>query len=85
MKKKQYTKPLMLVERFELTQMLSSCGTLIGYSDSNCVLKDADASNALKSFAVVGYFLGGCKRYWDGDDNFDGVCFHAASNLMFSS
>ena len=85
MKKKQYTKPEMLVERFELTQMLSSCGTLIGLTNSACVMADSDATPRLKNFAKIGYFLGGCSRYWDGDETFDGICFHTSSNLMFSS
>lgn len=85
MKKKQYSKPVMLVERFELTQMLSSCGTLIGHNSNTCVLEDADATNRLKSFAFQGYFLGGCPEYWYGDDNIDGICFHVSSNLMFTS
>ena len=75
----------MLVERFELTQMLSSCGTLIGYSDHNCVKNDADATPGLKNFAMVGMFLGGCPIPWVGGDSYDGICIHVASNLMFSS
>ena len=75
----------MLVERFELTQMLSSCGILIGHSDSACVLNDADTPPRLKNFAMAGVFLGGCSYYWAGDEVYDGICFHTYSNLMFSS
>lgn len=85
MKKKQYTKPELLLERFALTQMLSTCGTLIGLNDSDCVLNDMHATPALKDFALDGWFLGGCQEYWEGDDVFDGICFHVSSNLMFSS
>ena len=83
--KKQYTKPHLFVERFTLTQMLTTCGLHIGHADSNCVMKDNDATGPLKDFAAEGWFLGGCAEFWEGDDVYDGICLHVSVNLMFTS
>lgn len=76
---------MLFVERFALTQSLSSCGLHIGHADSQCVMNDFDATGELKDFAKDGWFLNGCAEYWEGDDVFDGICFHVSSNLMFTS
>lgn len=83
--KRTYEKPLLLVERFELTQMLSSCSVMIGLNDNKCVLADADATQRMKSAALIGYFLGGCGNVYLGQDGEDGMCYHVANNMVFSS
>jgi hypothetical protein len=83
--KRIYEKPVLFVERFELTQMLSSCSVLIGATDSACVLKDPDAGNYMRSLAKYGYFLGGCSIHRTGVDYEDGRCYLTLTNLVFSS
>lgn len=83
--KRSYEKPLLFVERFELTQMLSSCNVLIGLNNSQCVLDDTDSSLRMKSMAQYGVFLGGCEIQRQGVDSEDGMCYIAASNMVFSS
>ena len=42
--KKAYKKPMLLMESFGVTQMLSNCSLLIGLTDSACVLADTDST-----------------------------------------
>ena len=74
-----------MLECFALTQRLSSCAVLIGSNDSNCVMKDEDATPALKDFALFGWFVGKCDVTWVGDDVVDGMCLNISSNPMFTS
>lgn len=76
---------MLFVERFALTQMLSSCGLHIGHNDNQCVKDDYDTPGRLRDLAAAGWFLGGCAAHWVGEDDYDGVCFHVSSNLMFTS
>ena len=86
--KKSYTKPQLMLERFALTHMLTSCSVLIGYNNSTCVMNDEDSPAPLKDFALVGWFLGGCAEngmVWAGEDYIDGICTIVSSNLIFTS
>lgn len=85
--KKVYQRPEVLVERFELTQMLTSCSLLIGYGGASCVLKDPDSTSAMKNLAVAGYFTAsGCGGlYPSNQDADDGACYHTSVNLAFYS
>ncbi len=83
--KKTYYKPMLLLERFDLTCQLSSCVTIISHNDSACVKNDPDSSHTMKDFARWGYFLGGCDRQRTGVDFEDGICYHTSSNLVFTS
>ena len=83
--KRIYEKPVLLVERFALTQMLSSCSVLINIADSACVLADDDSTLRMKSMALYGYYLEGCDLHRTGVDYEDGVCILTATNTVFSS
>ena len=84
--KKAYKKPMMFMESFGVTQMLSNCSLQIGFSDSACVLKDTDSTIAMRNMALAGFFTGGnCDWYPMNNDNDQGVCYHTSVNLAFSS
>ena len=84
--KKAYERPVLLVERFELTQRLSNCSLLIGLTNSACVLKDTDSTIPMRNMAQAGYFTAGnCDWYPMHQDADDGVCYHTSVNLAFSS
>ncbi len=83
--KKLYVKPTLYMERFALTQSLTSCGIHIGHADQQCVLTDDDAPFEMKDYALEGWFLGGCSEYWVGTDGTDGFCYHTLANIVFSS
>lgn len=89
--KKTYTKPLLAVEHYELTQTIASCATKIGFLDSQCVKNDIHATNHMKDLAWSGFFAQGsdahkgCDMFSDGTDPYDGICYHTNINAAFNS
>lgn len=87
--KLKYEKPMIAVESYELTQMIASCSTKIGFLNSECVKKDPDATNQMKDLAWSGFFLqdpeNGCADFPTGMDGFDSICYHTNANAAFNS
>lgn len=84
--KKQYKSPELLVERFELTQHLASCGISLNAIEIACVLNSASATPEMKDLAIQGYFAEGCPRQpVIGPDNYASFCYVTASGLTFGS
>ena len=84
--KKIYHRPILLVERFEVTQMLSSCSLSIGHSDAFCVISDDDSTFMMKDLAMRGFFNGeSCLLHPIDNETDDGVCYHISVNQAFSS
>ncbi|MBP3412275.1 MAG: hypothetical protein J6K89_03365 [Oscillospiraceae bacterium] len=83
--RKDYRKPQLLVERFALTQQLTGCVLQIAYNNSQCVIKDPDASDDMKDQAVAGVFVSECDEFIKGQDYDDGICYHTSVNLAFTS
>ena len=85
--KKQYIKPMIAVEYYELTQSIATCAIKIGLTDSQCVLKDPDAPNSMKDFAAIGWFneQPGCGAIPEGMEDENGICYHTNVNAAFSS
>lgn len=81
----QYEKPLMRIDRYELTQSIAACGIKIGYSDSQCVINDPDSPEEQIYMAYDNWFSTGCTfKPTAGEEN-DGVCYHTNANAMFNS
>lgn len=83
--KKSYQKPQLLVERFELTQHLSSCGISLNSTDIGCVIQSPAATPEMKDLAIQGYFADGCPRQPIGGMEYDTFCYLTASGLAFGS
>ena len=84
--KKQYEKPTLAVEYYQLTQAIAARVTKIGFLDSACVTQDPDATNQMRSLAWVGYFVQGhCNEYPEGMDANDGICYHTNANAASNS
>ena len=84
--KKKYVTPMIAVEHYELTQSIANCAIKIGHYDSQCVLKDRDASWEMKDFAEMGWFSAGqCVEAADGMEGTDGICYHTSANIAFGS
>lgn len=83
--KKSYRKPLLLVERFELTQHLSSCGISLNHSDIGCVINSPAATPEMKDLAIQGFFAEGCPRRLIPGVEYDTFCYLTASGLAFGS
>lgn len=82
-----YEKPMMAVERYELTQSIATCVTKIGLLNSECVIKDPDAPGPMKDYAeYYGYFISGaCDLSGEALGEYNGICYHTTANAAFSS
>lgn len=84
--KKQYQKPLIAIEHYELTQSIASCSIKIGFLDRMCVLRDTDATAEMRNLAMEFYFSTGCSKTIEmGETREDGICYHTNMNAAFSS
>ena len=83
--KKQYEKPTLAVEYYQLTQAIAACVTKIGFLDSACVKQDPDATNQMKNLAWGGYFVSGCDQSATGMDQNDSICYHTNASAAFTS
>ncbi len=83
--KKQYEKPMMRIDRYELTQSIAACSIRISYTDSQCVIKDPDAPAEQKYMAWDYWFSTGCSTKVIAGNDYDGVCYHTNANAMFNS
>lgn len=83
-----YEKPAMAIERYALTQSIASCAVKIGMQTSQCVKDDTDAPDDMKNLAWEGYFVDegiNCDKAATSGTYEDGVCYHTATSLTFSS
>ena len=86
--KKTYTKPLLAVEHYELTQTIATCTTKIGLLSNTCVANDPDSTPQMKNFAKIGWFTDStnCPNgYPEGMDGADKICYHTNINAAFNS
>ena len=82
--KKQYEKPMLAVEYYQLSQSIAACATKIGFLNSECVVKDPDATNKMKDLAYSDYFVE-CIESPTGMDKDDSICYHTNANAAFNS
>ena len=84
--KKQYEKPMLAVEYYQLSQSIAACVTKIGFLNSECVINDPDATAQMKNLADTGYFA---ERHCDTPphnmDDYDSICYHTNTNAAFNS
>ena len=84
--KKQYEKPMLAVEYYQLSQSIAACVTRINYQNSDCVKKDPDSTNQMKDLAWDGYFVEGvCSQSPSGMDQNDSICYHTNASAAFTS
>lgn len=84
--KKQYEKPMLAVEYYQLSQSIAACATKIGFQNSECVKNDPDATNQMKNLAWADYFVEGfCTKYPEGMDTNDKICYHTNAGAAFTS
>lgn len=89
--KMKYEKPLVAVERYELSQAIAGCVFKIGPNGTNsCIRTDPDTPPIIKSRANDGYFADntclpmGSFMVTPGTQ-FDGICYHTNANAIFPS
>jgi hypothetical protein len=85
--KKPYQKPTIAIERYCLTQSISSCTSIkINLFSAECVIDDPDSTYEMMNWAMRGGFLGSgeCMIDMSGYRN-DSVCYHTSVNAAFTS
>lgn len=84
--KKKYERPVIEMERFQLTQQISSCGAIkINLTNAACVQESASATDEMKRLAYAGFFMDGCSLKATGMEDSDGFCVMTNVNVAFSS
>ncbi len=86
--RQKYTKPMVEIERFRLTQQLTGCSFLkIGSGDYICIMKDPDAPDEMKRLARVGYFVDNtsCTKSHAMVSDYIGICWNTSINMAFTS
>lgn len=85
----KYEKPLVAVERYQLSQAIAGCVIKIGPSGSNaCIRTDPDTPAAMRSDANRGRFADStCLpiNMVNVGEVFDGICYHTQANATFPS
>jgi hypothetical protein len=82
--KLKYEKPMVAVDRYELSQSIAGCVIIVNYTDSNCFL-NSGVPDLFKELASSGWFVGGCALFTQDGASFDGVCIHTSANAALTS
>lgn len=84
--KMKYEKPIVAVDRYELSQAIAGCSIRVNSVDSLCFLKDPDVPAITKSYAANGWFTeGNCALQTIAGMNYDGMCYHTQVNAVLKS
>lgn len=85
--KMKYEKPMVAVERYELSQAIASCVIKIGPNGSNsCIRTDPDTPDEMRSWAINTWFSDStCTLTVSTGQTFDGICYHTQANAAFQS
>ena len=87
--KMKYEKPLVAVERYELSQAIAGCVIKIGANGTrSCIMTDDDTPPAMRSDANLGRFADStCLPFNQVSigECFDGICYHTQANATFPS
>ena len=85
--KKQYERPVIEMEDFQITQQITSCGSMkINALSAECVLESRFATAQMRRLALAGSFLdNSCAKSVVGMDVGDGICVMTNVNVAFTS
>lgn len=89
--KMKYEKPMVAVDRYELTQAIAGCSIKVNSANNWCFLLDEDVPDPWKTFAMEeGWFadvtgLGACTTWIKPGDGHDGFCYHTNANGALTS
>jgi hypothetical protein len=84
--KKRYMRPVIELEDFQITQQISSCGSMkINLTNATCVLESHNTTEEMRRLALAGFFIDGCILPVNGMDIGDGYCVMTNANVAFTS
>lgn len=81
--KMKYEKPMVAVDRYELSQAIAGCsGIKVSLESSACFLNDPDVPAISKAYAANGWFTanGKCSIQTVSGVTYDGICYHTQVN-----
>ena len=82
----KYEKPMVAVERYELSQAIAACVIKIGPSGSQyCIQNDPWPPDEMRSWAFNDYFAHDCSEIVNVGQTFDGICYHTQALATFQS
>lgn len=83
----KYEKPLVAVERYELSQAIAACVLKIGPSGSQyCIMTDPQTPDDMRDVIIQeGLFATDCGASASEGMTFDGICYHTNANATFVS
>ena len=82
--KLKYEKPMVAVDRYELSQSIAGCVINVNFTDSVCFLT-SNVPDMIKELASSGWFVEGCAFFAQDGASFDGVCIHTSANAALTS
>lgn len=85
--KMKYEKPMVAVDRYELSQAIAGCTAIkIGLTSAACFLADDDAPPISKAYAANGWFADNtCFNKTVAGVTYDGICYHTQVNGALTS
>ena len=82
----KYEKPMVAVERYELSQSIAACVIKIGPSGSQyCIQNDPQTPDEMRDAAWEGLFATDCSETASSGQTFDGICYHTQASATFVS
>ena len=82
--KMKYEKPMVAVDRYELSQAIAGCNAIKVCLEGNaCFLRDPDVPAITKAYAANGWFTSSAKDCLIKTVNgvtYDGICYHTQVN-----
>lgn len=85
--KLKYEKPMVAVERYELSQSIASCAIKMAVGGTQyCLLFEDPVPKPIRDAAGLGYFADSdCDIQPNKGDTFDGICYHTSAGGAFIS
>lgn len=85
--KMKYEKPMVAVDRYELSQAIAGCVINVNSTGSVCFLTTEGIPPQMKEFAASGWFVDpvGCITQTAEGTTFDGICIHTSANGALKS
>ena len=83
----KYEKPMIAVERYELSQTISACAIKIASTGNDCVRYDPDTPWEMRELAFNNQmiFNTGCQMLINTGSTSTGICYHTNANAAFTS
>ncbi len=86
--KLKYEKPIVVLERYALSQGIASCDMVAGPSGNYYCFPNGNVSDKAVDWWLQGTFVSkelGCNNVINQGQDYDGICYHTSINTVFIS